>query len=115
MNICDLSMGGMVRGIGKPLHRATRPEFKRVAPSHPRIVSRSDVWGGKAVVKGTRIPVFMIYARLQSGWSEQDVRESYPRLTSADIGAVVAYAQAFPDRVQADRDAYERSLPQASS
>lgn len=93
------------------LQRVTRPRFRVVLRSHPRIVRRSDVWGGKAVVAGTRVPVFMVHARLQSGWSVDEVREAYPRLTPADVDAVTAYAKRFPARVMADRRAYERSLP----
>jgi len=69
------------------------------------------MWGGKAVVNGTRIPVFMVTERLQSGWSHDEVREAYPRLTATDVEAVIRYAQAFPARVLADLKAYERSLP----
>src|SRR5829696_2963514 len=77
------------------LRRVTRPALGRTTASHPRIVRRSDVWGGKAIVDGTRIPVFMISARLQSGWSPEEVREAYPRLTECDVEAVIRYAQAF--------------------
>jgi uncharacterized protein (DUF433 family) len=79
--------------------------------AHPRIIRRADVWGGKAVVEGTRVPVFMVHARLQSGWRPEEIREAYPRLTEGDVEAVIGYAQAFPARVLADRRAYERSLP----
>src|SRR5687768_11765202 len=57
-----------MRGNRHALRRVTRPELRRTAGSHPRIVRRADVWGGKAVVAGTRVPVFMVDARLQSGW-----------------------------------------------
>ena len=87
--------------------------FRRVNRDHPRIVRSSGVWGGKAVVAGTRVPVFMVYARLASGWTEAEVLESYPRLTHEDISAVLAYARDCPDAVEADREAYERSLPSA--
>jgi uncharacterized protein (DUF433 family) len=83
--------------------------------AHPRIVRRSDVWGGKAVVEGTRIPVFMVHARLQSGWPLDEICEAYPRLTESDVHAVARYAEAFPARVVADRRAYERTLPSAGA
>ena len=92
------------------LRRFTRPEPPRVAGSSPRIIRRRDVWGGKAVVHGTRVPVFMIHARLQAGWKPEEVREAYPRLTEADVEAAIRYARAFPARVAEDRGAYERSL-----
>lgn len=100
-----------MQGSQHALRRITRPQFQRTMPQHPRILRRSDVWGGKAVVAGTRIPVFMLAARLQSGWTEENIREEYPRLTSEDVQAVVRYVEYFPARVVADRRAYERSLP----
>ncbi|SOD02605.1 Uncharacterized conserved protein, DUF433 family [bacterium JGI 053] len=104
-----------MRGGRHSLRRVTRPELRRVVDAHPRIVRRTDVWGGKAVVEGTRVPVFMVHARLQSGWCAEEIRAAYPRLTAADVEAVVRYAQEFPARVLADRRAYERSLPLAGA
>jgi uncharacterized protein (DUF433 family) len=100
-----------MQGSQHALRRITRPEFRRTMPQHPRILRRSDVWGGKAVVAGTRIPVFMLASRLQSGWTEETLLDEYPRLTSEDVQAVVRYVECFPARVIADRRSYERSLP----
>lgn len=99
-----------MRGIRRALRWVARPGFRRSAEAHPRIVRQPDVWGGKAVVAGTRVPVFMVHARLHSGWRIDEIREAYPRLTDEDVDAVVRYAQAYPARVMADRRAYERSL-----
>jgi uncharacterized protein (DUF433 family) len=104
-----------MRGSRHVLRRVTRPALRRAVGAHPRIVRRADVWGGKAVVEGTRVPVFMVHARLQSGWRLEEIREAYPRLTDRDVEAVIQYAQAFPARVLADRRAYERSLPPAGA
>lgn len=99
-----------MRGNRHALRRVTRPAPRRAEP-HPRIVRRADVWGGKAVVEGTRVPVFMVHARLQTGWRAEEIREAYPRLTEGDVEAVIRYVRAFPARVMEDRKAYERSLP----
>ena len=93
------------------LSRITRPQFRRVLQSHPRIERRSDVWGGKAVVANTRIPVFLLVSRMNSGWTESQVIDEYPSLTADDVRAVVEYARVFPARVNADLRAYEQSLP----
>ena len=84
---------------------------RRDTHSHPRIVRRSGVWGGKAVVDGTRIPVFLLADRLESGWDEARVLAEYPSLTSDDVRAVMEYANAFPAQVRADRRAYEQAVP----
>jgi uncharacterized protein (DUF433 family) len=47
---------------------------------------------GKAVIRGTRIPVELILRKLSEGATEADLLEAYPRLTQADIQAALAYA-----------------------
>ena len=48
---------------------------------------------GKPVVRGTRISVELILGWFSSGWSAEQVLESYPNITRDDILAVFAYAQ----------------------
>jgi uncharacterized protein (DUF433 family) len=100
-----------MRAAHHALSRETRPPFHQVLPSHPRIVRDEKVWGAKAVVAGTRIPVFQLLARLEAGWTEATLLEEYPTLEADDVRAAILYAKTFPARVMADRRAYERSLP----
>lgn len=51
-----------------------------------------QVLRGKPVVKGTRLSVEFILRLFAVGWSEQQVLENYPTLTSESIHAVFAYA-----------------------
>jgi uncharacterized protein (DUF433 family) len=53
------------------------------------IVSDKDILLGKPTIKGTRISVELILDLLSNGWTEQMIFESYPRLTSADMKAVM--------------------------
>jgi uncharacterized protein (DUF433 family) len=57
---------------------------------------------GKPVIRGTRIRVELILRKLSEGATEEDLLDSYPRLSKADIQAVLAYA--------ADEVAHERVL-----
>jgi uncharacterized protein (DUF433 family) len=57
-----------------------------------RILVDPDILVGKPVVKGTRLAVAFIIELLAEGWSEQEVLKNYPRLTSEDIRACLAYA-----------------------
>lgn len=59
-----------------------------------RIISDPEVLVGKPTIKGTRISVELIFERLASGWSEDEILESYPRLTREDLRAAFAYADA---------------------
>lgn len=55
------------------------------------IISDSNILLGKPVIKGTRITVELILELLSSGWSEKQILESYPTITSESLKAVFAY------------------------
>lgn len=97
------------------LRRFTRPRPRPAARAPRRIVRRGDVWSGKAMIAGTRIPVFMVHMRLQAGWTADEIRESYPRLTAADVAAVIRYARTHPARLAEDIRGYERALASADA
>ncbi len=47
---------------------------------------------GKPVIKGTRLSVDFILRLFASGWTEKQVLENYPTLTSESLRAVFAFA-----------------------
>ncbi|MBL7795735.1 MAG: DUF433 domain-containing protein [Saprospiraceae bacterium] len=47
---------------------------------------------GQAVVKGTRIPVFVILDNLAAGVAAEEILKSYPTLSAEGIRAAIAYA-----------------------
>jgi uncharacterized protein (DUF433 family) len=57
-----------------------------------RIVARPEVLAGKPIVKGTRLSVDFVVGLLAQGWTEAQVLENYPGLTSEDLRACLAYA-----------------------
>lgn len=59
-----------------------------------RIERKPEVMGGKPVVKGTRITVEHILERLGAGWTIEQLLESYPHLSTADVQAAQAFAAA---------------------
>jgi len=54
--------------------------------SDPRILA------GKPVVRGTRLAVEFILELYAAGWTEKQILESYPTLTSKALQAVFAFA-----------------------
>ena len=50
------------------------------------------ILAGKPVLKGTRIGVEQVLEHLASGWSQKDILDNYPRLSSQHINASLAYA-----------------------
>jgi uncharacterized protein (DUF433 family) len=57
-----------------------------------RIVVDHEILGGKPVIKGTRIPVYLIIELLGNGLTEKEVLWEYPTLTKEDIKAALLYA-----------------------
>jgi uncharacterized protein (DUF433 family) len=57
-----------------------------------RIELNHDVMLGKAVIRGTRIPVELILRKLGEGLAEEQILDAYPRLTRDDIQAALLYA-----------------------
>ena len=50
------------------------------------------ILGGKPIIKGTRIPVYLILELLSAGYDFKRIIKAYPTLTEEDIKAAVNYA-----------------------
>lgn len=57
------------------------------------IETNDEVLLGKPAIKGTRISVEHIVGLLAQGWSEKQILENYPRLTTDSLKAVFLYIQ----------------------
>lgn len=57
------------------------------------IVSNPEILFGKPIIKGTRISVELILELLSTGWTQEFILTSYPKLTSESIKAVYAYSK----------------------
>ena len=64
---------------------------------HPRISIRPDVCHGKACVKGTRVPVFLVLRLLAGGDPVDAIVDQYPGLTEEDVKACLSYAAAVTE------------------
>lgn len=83
----------------------------RVARDAKAPVARYDgVLGGKAVITGTRVPVFMVEDIYRERGSVAAVRESYPQLEEQQVLGALFYASAHPDDVAADRSQYREAF-----
>ena len=63
-----------------------------------RIVVDPEILVGKPVIKGTRIPVYLIIEFLGNGLTEEEVLNQYPTLKKEDIKAALLYASKCLDR-----------------
>jgi uncharacterized protein (DUF433 family) len=57
-----------------------------------RIIIDPEVLSGKPVIKGTRIPVYLVIELLANGMAEKEILEQYPTLKKEDIKAALLYA-----------------------
>jgi uncharacterized protein (DUF433 family) len=56
-----------------------------------RITIDPEVLVGKPVIKGTRIPVYLIIEFLANGLTEDEVLDEYPSLKKEDVKAALLY------------------------
>lgn len=66
------------------------------------ISSDPAIMFGKPVIKTTRIPVALILEKLASGYSFDELKQTYHRITTSDIQACLFYA--------ADNAKHEKTL-----
>lgn len=57
-----------------------------------RIEINPHILNGKPVIKGTRIPVYLILELLQADYDFQKILDAYPTLEIEDIKAALEYA-----------------------
>ena len=57
-----------------------------------RVVIDPSVLAGKPVIKGTRIPVYLIIELIASGMTVRNVLKEYPELSEDDVKAALLYA-----------------------
>lgn len=55
------------------------------------IISDSKILIGKPTIKGTRISVELILELFSLGWTQEQILDSYPSLSTESLRAVFAY------------------------
>jgi uncharacterized protein (DUF433 family) len=68
-----------------------------------RIVKDPEILIGKPTVRGTRIPVELVLAKLARNPDLGELFEDYPRLTVEDVKACLEYAVRLVEREQQAR------------
>lgn len=61
-------------------------------PLDERIVTDPAVLLGKPIIRGTRVPVYLIVGLVEAGQTAEQIVDDYPDLTGDDVAAAVAYA-----------------------
>ncbi len=80
-----------------------------IKTEHPHVVKVPNVRAGRAIIAGTRIPVWIIAANMQEGCSPQDILEHYPQLTPAQLHDAISYYYDHSAEIEAEiRDTISR-------
>jgi uncharacterized protein (DUF433 family) len=57
------------------------------------VVRDPDILAGRAVMRGTRVPVDVVFENLADGLTLDEILESYPTLDRADVLALIEHAR----------------------
>ena len=61
-------------------------------PNFDRVTFNPDILGGKACIRGMRIPVSLVVNLVANGMTNSEIIEEYPDLEAADVQAALRYA-----------------------
>jgi len=62
------------------------------------VVSNPEIRDGEPIIRGTRVPVYLIADLVQQGAGLKEILEDYPSLNASKIRSALAYAQTRPRR-----------------
>ncbi len=63
-----------------------------------RITVDPNILAGKPIVKGTRIPVYIILEAIEADQTVVEITEIYPNLDEKDVKAAIRYATEIVER-----------------
>ena len=65
------------------------------------ITKIEGVCGGEACIAGTRIPIWLLVESHRQGVREAQMLNDYPHISAADLVNAWAYAEAYPEEIEA--------------
>lgn len=74
---------------------------KTISSGARGITKTPGVCGGEACLAGTRIAVWLLVEARRLGVSEAQLLDDYPHISAADLVNAWAYADAYPEEVEA--------------
>ncbi len=70
------------------------------------VVRDAEIRGGEPVIRGTRIPVYLIADMLLQGASEEEILSGYPTLKRENFDLALIYSKAYPRRGRPPRHSW---------
>lgn len=90
--------GGVIRVEVKAALRRVSKRWEALERAADVVVSDPDIRGGEPVVRGTRIPVYLVADLVSQGADAREILEDYPSLSASTLRSAIAYAQTHPRR-----------------
>ena len=78
--------------------------------AHERLVTDPAILAGKPVIRGTRIPVELVLAKLAQNPDLGELLLDFPRLTVEDVKACLAYAAELVEQTPRARKSPHQSV-----
>lgn len=75
----------------------------------PVVERNQKIWGGKTIIRGTRIPVFIVRSLYDSGESPSEIVERYPGVSLEKVLGALYYSERHRDLIGAERRDYENA------
>ena len=83
--------------VGKLIGKDLGSRVERYARARDRFIERNpDVLGGTAVIRDTRISVYALLGRIESGDSVESIIDDYPEMDRETIETAITYARTHP-------------------
>jgi len=90
--------GGVIRVEVKTALRRVLKRWQALERAADVVVSDPDIRGGEPVIRGTRIPVYLVADLVSQGADAREILEDYPSLSASTLRSALAYAQTHPRR-----------------
>lgn len=90
--------GGLVRVEVKRVRNEVAQRWAALRGAANLVVSDPEIRGGEPVLRGTRVPVYLIADLVAQGADSSELLEDYPSLNAEMIQAALSYAETNPRR-----------------
>lgn len=106
---CDVEIrlaGGVIRIELKNACSRLAKRWRALRNATQMVISDPTIRGGEPVIRGTRVPVYVIADLMRQGAGLREILEDYPSLDAQMIRAALAYAQTNPKRGRPSKAAW---------
>ncbi len=92
-----VSFGGLLVDFSA-IAAQVRSRLSKLERARQMVVRDPEIRGGEPVIRGTRIPVYLIADMLEQEASEQEILSGYPTLRRENLELARIYVSAYPRR-----------------